>query len=222
MAHRPLQLHISKSAISPSGALNHTPRSTPSPFGLDAPSALTGLIQAAKEPRDLFHFPEREHSFPFPSSLTPHAILPPPHSLMAPDEYSTGGGKLKLKGSKVSGGRIEKKKKKTGKKKDEPGPSVRPDERENEKEKDQDQERDHAQDGAESVEQPPLNESEESGASAAKTETERKYEEVRRKRVCVHWPIRGSYRRVNADVVSSYMSDSSARVPRRTRSAWKS
>ncbi|KAJ5228090.1 Protein of unknown function DUF1754 eukaryotic [Penicillium chrysogenum] len=38
---------------------------------------------------------------------------------MAGDEYSVGGGKLKLKGSKVSGGRIEKKKKKSTKKKDE-------------------------------------------------------------------------------------------------------
>ncbi|KGO75266.1 Protein of unknown function DUF1754, eukaryotic [Penicillium italicum] len=37
---------------------------------------------------------------------------------MAGDEYSIGGGKLKLKGSKLSGGRIEKKKKKSTKKKE--------------------------------------------------------------------------------------------------------
>ncbi|BDD64285.1 hypothetical protein MPDQ_004332 [Monascus purpureus] len=37
---------------------------------------------------------------------------------MPDDEYSIGGGKLKLKGSKVSGGRVEKKKKKKSKNKD--------------------------------------------------------------------------------------------------------
>lgn len=102
---------------------------------------------------------------------------------MAADEYSTGGGKLKFKGSKVSGGRVEKKKKKAGKKTDESGPSARPDEKE-EKDQKQDQDQDHARESAESDEKSPLNEDEESGVSAAKTETQRKYEEVRRKRVC--------------------------------------
>ncbi|KAJ5161646.1 hypothetical protein N7492_007038 [Penicillium capsulatum] len=106
---------------------------------------------------------------------------------MAADEYSTGGGKLKLKGSKVSGGRVEKKKKKAGKKKEESGPSIRADEKAREKgdqeERDRNQEQDLVREDTESGRQTPLNEREADGVGAAKTETERKYEEVRRKRL---------------------------------------
>ncbi|KAJ6120755.1 hypothetical protein N7523_005035 [Penicillium sp. IBT 18751x] len=86
---------------------------------------------------------------------------------MAPDEYSTGGGgKLKLKGSKVNDGRVEKKKKKSLKKKEKT-------------EEDQPREADA---GPDAESQSPLAD-EESQSSAAKTEAERKYEEIRRKRL---------------------------------------
>ena len=91
---------------------------------------------------------------------------------MAGDEYSIGGGKLKLKGSKVSGGRIEKKKKKSGKKKEgeatapksESTPDTKRLENETEgvrSEEDRERERD----------------------APGKTEAEKRAEEVRRKRV---------------------------------------
>ncbi|GLI71998.1 hypothetical protein PoHVEF18_000165 [Penicillium ochrochloron] len=101
---------------------------------------------------------------------------------MAPDEYSTGGGgKLKLKGSKVSDGRVDKKKKKKAKK-------------EKEKEKDAQQataEQSQRQEsreadtetGAERAVSRERDEDVGSGSSAAKTEAERKYEEIRRKRL---------------------------------------
>lgn len=96
---------------------------------------------------------------------------------MAADEYSTGGGKLKLKGSKVSDGRVEKKKKKKkAAKKDEEKQSQSQSLR-------AEQEPDRSQEREQSREKTPLN-GDESGPGAAKTETERKYEEVRRKRVC--------------------------------------
>jgi protein FAM32A len=83
---------------------------------------------------------------------------------MAPDEYSAGGGgKLKLKGSKVSDGRVEKKKKKSVKK----------------KEKAEDQ---PAQEPDAETRSPPEDDVPE--GSTAKTEAEKKYEEIRRKRVC--------------------------------------
>jgi protein FAM32A len=104
---------------------------------------------------------------------------------MAGDEYSIGGGKLKLKGSKVSGGRIEKKKKKSSKKKEEgsgtPGTGdvtqrsavetsdpATPTDSKVEKRDDNDND-----DGDKERE-----------IGGGKTETERKYEEIRRKRVC--------------------------------------
>lgn len=101
---------------------------------------------------------------------------------MAPDEYSTGGsGKLKLKG--VSDGRVDKKKKKRAKK-----------EKENGKEKDgvtgeqagpdQAQRQNSESGGAERAMSRERERDDEAGPSAAKTEAERKYEEVRRKRVC--------------------------------------
>lgn len=100
---------------------------------------------------------------------------------MAPDEYSTGGGgRLKLKGSKVSDGRVEKKKKKKVKREKSEGDVEREKEKEVEEEKALSRsqsrepgERDGGEEGREQRE-----------GSAAKTEAERKYEEVRRKRVC--------------------------------------
>ncbi|KAJ5391795.1 hypothetical protein N7509_007285 [Penicillium cosmopolitanum] len=99
---------------------------------------------------------------------------------MAPaDDYSTGGGgKLKLKGSKVADGRVKKKKKDSKKKKEqeqEQGQEGKNavgndsdngavERREGEKSKSPEHERDEREGGP-------------------KTETERKYEEVRRKRL---------------------------------------
>lgn len=92
---------------------------------------------------------------------------------MAPDEYSTGGGgKLKLKGSKVADGRVEKKKKKKEKKEM--------------KERESGQEvKDGSGDDVKSQEKPGSPEYERGqGEGGPKTETEKKYEEMRRKRVC--------------------------------------
>jgi protein FAM32A len=100
---------------------------------------------------------------------------------MAPDEYSTGGGgKLKLKGSKVSDGRVDKKKKKKAKKEKE----KETDAEQAEAEKSQRQESREA-DSAERAVSRERDEDGGSGSSAAKTEAERKYEEIRRKRVCL-------------------------------------
>ncbi|PYH64201.1 DUF1754-domain-containing protein [Aspergillus vadensis CBS 113365] len=111
---------------------------------------------------------------------------------MAPSEYSTpgGGGKLKLKGSKTSNGRIEKKKKKSSSKKS----SVPGSGEESEQQKNQQEQQltttttttSATASGAE--EEPPrTDEHEPSSASgsagAGKTEAERKYEEMRRKRL---------------------------------------
>lgn len=101
---------------------------------------------------------------------------------MAPDEYSTGGGgRLKLKGSKVSDGRVEKKKKKKGVKKEkersEAGTEAEAEAAaEAEKVQSRSQSRELGEGGDDGREQ--------REGSAAKTEAERKYEEVRRKRVC--------------------------------------
>ncbi|KAJ5883085.1 uncharacterized protein N7473_009971 [Penicillium subrubescens] len=98
---------------------------------------------------------------------------------MAPDEYSTGGGgKLKLKGSKVSDGRVDKKKKKKAKKEKE----KETDAEQAEAEKSQRQESREA-DSAERAVSRERDEDGGSGSSAAKTEAERKYEEIRRKRL---------------------------------------
>lgn len=96
---------------------------------------------------------------------------------MALDEYSTGGGgKLKLKGSKVADGRVEKKKKKglkkeERKKKEEQEAKMNPDNGEGAVERRDDEHSESRED--------PRNEEE----GGPKTETERKYEEVRRKRL---------------------------------------
>ncbi|CAG8030664.1 unnamed protein product [Penicillium salamii] len=90
---------------------------------------------------------------------------------MAGDEYSIGGGKLKLKGSKVSGGRIEKKKKKSSKKKEEKAGSPE----ENTK---------NSETGLEKSDKDEAVRSEDREQDTpGKTETEKKYEEIRRKRL---------------------------------------
>jgi protein FAM32A len=104
---------------------------------------------------------------------------------MAGDEYSIGGGKLKLKGSKVSGGRIEKKKKKSSKKKEDgsgtPGTS-------DVTQKSAVETSDPATPTDSKVEKRDDNDNDdgdkEREIGGGKTETERKYEEIRRKRVC--------------------------------------
>ncbi|RAQ41339.1 hypothetical protein AFGD_011145 [Aspergillus flavus] len=100
---------------------------------------------------------------------------------MPADEYSVGGGgKLKLKGSKVSEGRIEKKKKKakknpeTGSKKEsEDAPSASTSQAVDEKEN--------------PLSPPPAQQDESdfgvSAGATGKTEAERKYEEMRKKRL---------------------------------------
>lgn len=94
---------------------------------------------------------------------------------MAGDEYSVGGGKLKLKGSKVSGGRIEKKKKKSTKKKEgdatQPKAESTPGTEQSENGKDE---------GVKSEE-----DREKEWDAPGKTEAEKKAEEIRRKRVCL-------------------------------------
>ncbi|OJJ80882.1 uncharacterized protein ASPGLDRAFT_28530 [Aspergillus glaucus CBS 516.65] len=93
------------------------------------------------------------------------------------DEYSTGGGgKLKLKGSKVSDGRVEKKKAKKAKKKEKEatgassGGEVVPTEGTT------------PEDGGEKSREDEYG-SETGTVGVGKTETERKYEEIRRKRM---------------------------------------
>ncbi|KNG89638.1 hypothetical protein ANOM_002384 [Aspergillus nomiae NRRL 13137] len=102
---------------------------------------------------------------------------------MPADEYSVGGGgKLKLKGSKVSDGRIEKKKKKAkksnpesgSKKESEDAPSASTSQAVDDKE------------SPPTSSLPPQDEESDAGVSAGasgKTEAERKYEEMRKKRL---------------------------------------
>lgn len=148
---------------------------------------------------------------------------------MVGDEYSVGGGKLKLKGSKVSGGRVEKKKKKSTKKKEgeasqskaESDPGVeRP-----EKEKDE---------GVRSEE-----DKEYQGDAPGKTEAEKRAEEVRRKRVCSSHSLiclenkrkdtnsglffaSALLYRLELTFRDSCMSGFSAKVSKLIRSVWKS
>ena len=104
---------------------------------------------------------------------------------MAPDEYSTGGGgKLKLKGSKVADGRVEKKKKKKGLKKKaeaEAAEAEAGDDKKKSAEVDEDQHQDDERESRNKSRSPDERDERDFGP---KTETERKYEEVRRKRVC--------------------------------------
>ncbi|KAJ5771352.1 uncharacterized protein N7511_003403 [Penicillium nucicola] len=117
---------------------------------------------------------------------------------MAGDEYSVGGGKLKLKGSKVSGGRVEKKKKKSSKKKEDsasasgPGTPAETQIQRSAVEGDSRRDstpiesrvgkRDHAHDNDHDDGGDQVAEREREFGSG-KTETERKYEEIRRKRL---------------------------------------
>ena len=156
------------------------------------------------------------------SSYSAHAIpiLPraftPQSPLMAPDEYSAGGGgKLKLKGNKVSNGRVEKKKKKKGGKKDEAQAGIT---ESGSEAKDQ-----GGQSGRASAEPEKGGGSEthELGpGSAAKTEAERRYEEVRRKRVCSSRLVGRGYE-FGVDGYYSYRIAFSGRGSRRIRSVWK-
>lgn len=82
---------------------------------------------------------------------------------MAGDEYSIGGGKLKLKGSKVSNGRVEKKKKKSKKEPTQPKAESAQKAEENEGVRSENEEHD----------------------APAKTEAEKRAEEIRRKRVWI-------------------------------------
>lgn len=104
------------------------------------------------------------------------------------DEYSAvgGGGKLKLKGSKVKDGRVDKKKKKKDKDKDQEGSSVpgslveeHPDKRTSPAAKRIDSDdREHGRSGQQEEE-----EDNGSNGGRMKTEAERRYEEQKRKRV---------------------------------------
>lgn len=95
---------------------------------------------------------------------------------MAPDEYSTGGGgKLKLKGSKVSDGRVDKKKKKKAKKEKDAAQGDQAEQAQRSQRQESGE--------ADSLRDESRERDEQAGSSAAKTEAERKYEEVRRKRV---------------------------------------
>ena len=116
------------------------------------------------------------------------------------DEYSAGGGggKLKLKGSKVSDGRIEKKKAKKAKKKEQAASAggenneatSNEDGRRGEVEKGRRRSCDGDGDGEDSTptgeDSARIEESrrEDKSLVVGKTETERQYEEKRRKRVC--------------------------------------
>ncbi|KUM59282.1 hypothetical protein ACN42_g7851 [Penicillium freii] len=92
---------------------------------------------------------------------------------MAGDEYSVGGGKLKLKGSKVSGGRIEKKKKKSTKKKE--GDATQP---KSESTPGTERPENGKYEGVRSEE-----DREKEWDAPGKTEAEKKAEEIRRKRL---------------------------------------
>lgn len=136
---------------------------------------------------------------------------------MAPDEYAVGGGgKLKLKGGKVSDGRVEKKKKKSKKEKGQDGVK-------REAKEEAAGEGEQEQRGEMSRSQSREAEREEREGSAAKTEAERKYEEVRRKRVCRFFFSFYLYQMaVMATDDDSCMTDFNEKVSRRTRSGWKS
>ena len=109
------------------------------------------------------------------------------------DEYHVGGGRLKLKGSKVTDGRIEKKKKKKSKEKkaaeagdQDQGQNTSGAEREPEYDSERKNEGEESalarREGEGSDAQ---REGDSGGEMVGKTEAERKYEEQRKKRVCL-------------------------------------
>ncbi|MBZ6376120.1 MAG: DUF1754 domain-containing protein [Kocuria palustris] len=145
---------------------------------------------------------------------------------MAGDEYSVGGGKLKLKGSKVSGGRIEKKKKKSTKKKDE-GEATQS---KSESTPDMERPQSEKDEGVTSGE-----DRERERDAPGKTEAEKRAEEIRRKRVCFlsffffpvvfcragTFPLRLCWTE-KLTFRDSCMSASSAKVSKLIRSVWRS
>lgn len=111
---------------------------------------------------------------------------------MPSNEYSAvgGGGRLKLKGSKVKDGRVDKPRKKKK------HPEQQPPEKSTEAEKEQEQEREqrasselilekNASDGDNNRNSEKDDDSD-GKRVVYKTEAERKYEEQRKKRVCIH------------------------------------
>ncbi|KAF7716314.1 Uncharacterized protein PECH_002820 [Penicillium ucsense] len=117
---------------------------------------------------------------------------------MAPDEYSTGGGgKLKLKGSKVSDDRVDKKKKKKAKREKDLAGEQNRDTRDDSNQDlvlaqgtitgsrsgSRDREGEKGRHGSESGSEGGSGSGSGSGAVVAKTEAERKYEEMRKKRL---------------------------------------
>jgi protein FAM32A len=117
---------------------------------------------------------------------------------MPGDEYSaiSGGGKLKLKGSKVKDGRVDKTKKKK-KKLESEGPETRAKSTEAETEKEEGLERQ-----PDTIDNKKLDdELSDSGEKRVvfKTEAERKHEEQRKKRVCIllNLPRRHKEKRIN-------------------------
>jgi protein FAM32A len=138
---------------------------------------------------------------------------------MAGDEYSIGGGKLKLKGSKVSGGRIEKKKKKSSKKKEEDKPQ-NPEDKPQNADANAEQRLAKTSDEQEESDRP---EEERERDAPGKTETERKYEEIRRKRVCIQYIFCcNDFDIWTATNCNSYTSDFNGKASRLTRSVCKS
>ncbi|RAL17120.1 DUF1754 domain-containing protein [Aspergillus homomorphus CBS 101889] len=103
---------------------------------------------------------------------------------MPVNEYSTpgGGGKLKLKGSKVADGRVEKKKKKKQQKESKKASSDRDTEQQQQQEQpDETTTRESSRVPPEEAER--QDESSPGVESAGKTEAERKHEEMRKKRL---------------------------------------
>lgn len=108
---------------------------------------------------------------------------------MPGSEYATGGGgKLKLKGSKVSDGRVDKKKKKA--KKREEGKRKEELEQEEKEEKAKGSGNEESKDDGQGQGRPDEGtgaeqEQEDGGVVVGKTEAERKYEDAKKKRVCL-------------------------------------
>jgi protein FAM32A len=143
---------------------------------------------------------------------------------MAGDEYSAvgGGGKLKLKGSKVKDGRVEKKKKRKekGKEKDISDDSRARDDSTAKDDPARNEEGPEASrrhgDSADTGDQ----EHGKEGRVIYKTEAERKYEEQRKKRVCLgRFTLAASNTK---SCISSSMNDFDAKVLKPIRSASKS
>lgn len=137
---------------------------------------------------------------------------------MAPDDYASagGGGKLKLKG-KASEGRVEKKKKKKEKKEKEKEKALKKREEGEEAEAPPDEkqgdakEKEDTEDGAGTV-------------SGPKTEAEKKYDEIRRRRVCLSLSLSPSLF-ASLFPKTDYCSCMTASIEkglRRIRSVWRS